>query len=248
MRVLPMLAGRVLLRVHGRAERLRGPRPLRRPAAVDRAAAERVRGRLRDLRARHRRRDVRPRRGAGRAGPDRRPRACTARGSPSRRAARSASSSSSTWRGPTRGSRAHGPRVPARDGPHPRARSIRSDADMVIAVPTTGHSAAQGYSEVSGHPVRRRPLQEQLRGPHLHPAVADAAGPRRQAQAQPAARFDPRQAAGGGRRLDRPRHHHEAGRGGAARSRAPPRCTSASPARRCSGRASTASTCPPARS
>ena len=31
-------------------------------------------------------------------------------------------------------------------------RSIRVEADMVIAVPTTGHSAAQGYSEVSGIP------------------------------------------------------------------------------------------------
>ena len=32
------------------------------------------------------------------------------------------------------------------------AREHPADADMVIAVPTTGHSAAQGYSEVSGIP------------------------------------------------------------------------------------------------
>ena len=32
------------------------------------------------------------------------------------------------------------------------AREHPVDADMVIAVPTTGHSAAQGYSEVSGIP------------------------------------------------------------------------------------------------
>ena len=32
------------------------------------------------------------------------------------------------------------------------AREHRVEADMVIAVPTTGHSAAQGYSEVSGLP------------------------------------------------------------------------------------------------
>jgi amidophosphoribosyltransferase len=32
------------------------------------------------------------------------------------------------------------------------ARETPVDADMVIAVPTTGHSAAQGYSEVSGIP------------------------------------------------------------------------------------------------
>ena len=32
------------------------------------------------------------------------------------------------------------------------ARETPADADMVIAVPTTGHSAAQGYSEVTGIP------------------------------------------------------------------------------------------------
>jgi len=32
------------------------------------------------------------------------------------------------------------------------ARETRIDADLVIAVPTTGHSAAQGYSEVTGIP------------------------------------------------------------------------------------------------
>ena len=30
------------------------------------------------------------------------------------------------------------------------AREYPVEADMVIAVPTTGHSATQGYSEVSG--------------------------------------------------------------------------------------------------
>ena len=68
-------AGGLQLRVHGRAVGLRRPGPARRPAAVDRAPAERVRGRVRDLRPRHRGRRVPARRRAGRARPDRRPRA-----------------------------------------------------------------------------------------------------------------------------------------------------------------------------
>ena len=78
----------VQLRVHGRAERLRGPRSARHPAAVDRTPAERVLLRLGDVRARHRGRDAGPRRGARGAGPDRRPRPAlgAVRGDAARRA------------------------------------------------------------------------------------------------------------------------------------------------------------------
>ncbi len=96
------------------------------------------------------------------------------------------------------------------------AREHPVEADMVIAVPTTGHSAAQGYSEVTRHPVRRWPLQEPIRGENVHPALADAARSGSEAQAQPAARLDPRQAPDRGRRFHRPRHHREADRGRAA--------------------------------
>ena len=66
------------------------------------------------------------------------------------------------------------------------------EADLVIAVPNTGHSAAQGYSEVSRDPLRRRAAQEPVRGPDVHPAVAVAARAGREAQAEPAPGHDPR--------------------------------------------------------
>ena len=68
-----------------------------------------------------------------------------------------------------------------------------------------------------GHPLRRRPGEEPLRRPHVHPAQPEAARPGRAPQAQPAAREHPGQEAGRGRRLDRARHHHPAGRADAAR-------------------------------
>ena len=61
-------AGRLLLRDDGRTQRLRGPRPLRGPTAVDRPPPQRVRGGLRDLCLGYRRRRLRARRGARRAG------------------------------------------------------------------------------------------------------------------------------------------------------------------------------------
>ena len=243
MRVLPTLRGAFCVRVHGRAERLRGARPPRRSPAVDRTAPERVRASPR-----------RPARSTSWA-----PRSCatwsraswsgsttagcTASGSPSRPSGRSASSSSSTSRGPTPGCGTSRSTRRAGRWAVVLAREHPADADLVIAVPTTGHSAAQGYSRGHRHPVRRRALQEHLRRAHVHPAVAVAPRPRREAEAQPAARLDPRQAARRGRRLDRPRDHHEAGRSRCCARRVRPRCTSGSRARRCSGRASTGSTC-----
>ena len=117
-----------------------------------RAAPERVRRGLRDLRARHRRRDVRPRRRAGGAGPDRRPRAALAAVRRVAREARSACSSTSTSPAPTRGCASGTVHEARREMGRILARETPADADMVIAVPTTGHCAAQGYSEVSGLP------------------------------------------------------------------------------------------------
>ena len=87
------------------------------------------------------------------------------------------------------------------------AKEFPADADLVIPVPESGTPAAIGYAEAVRHPVRPGPGQELLRRPDLHPAQPDHPPARHPAQAQPAARRDRRQAAGGGRRLDRPRQH-----------------------------------------
>ena len=124
------------------------------------------------------------------------------------------------------------------------ARSSRArrpvDADMVMPVPESGIPAAQGLRARVGHPLRRRPGEEPLRRPHVHPAEPAAARCRRAHEAQPAPREHPRQAARRRRRLDRPRHDHPPGRRDAARGRAPRRCTSACRRRRTAGPATTA--------
>ena len=51
-------------------------------------------------------------------------------------------------------------------------REAPVEADVVIAVPDSGNPAATGYSQGVGHPARRRPDQEPLRGAHVHPARA----------------------------------------------------------------------------
>ena len=96
--------------------------------------------------------------------------------------------------GPGRG-RAHpGPGVPDRGRPgHPGAGVRHPRRDRV----------RRGV----GHPVWAGAGQELLRRAHLHPTQPDHPAARHPAQAEPAARRDCRQAAGGGRRLDRPRQH-----------------------------------------
>ena len=71
-------------------------------------------------------------------------------------------------------------------------RQAPVDADMVMPVPESGIPAAQGYARASRHPLRRRPGEEPLRRPHVHPAEPEAARPGRAAEAQPAAREHPR--------------------------------------------------------
>ena len=88
---------------------------------------------------------------------------------------------------------------------------------MVIAVPDHRPLRRAGVLRGLRDPVRRRAAQEPVRGPDVHPAVAVAARPRREAEAEPAARLDPGQAPGRGRRLDRAGHDHEADRRDAPR-------------------------------
>jgi amidophosphoribosyltransferase len=89
------------------------------------------------------------------------------------------------------------------------ARQAPVDADMVRA----------GLRAGGRHPVRRRPGEEPLRRPHVHPAEPEAARAGGAAEAQPAPREHPRQEARGGRRLHRAGHHHASGRADAARGR-----------------------------
>jgi amidophosphoribosyltransferase len=163
-------AGRgVQLRVHGRAERLRGSRPARHPAAVDRTPAQQVLLRLEtcalDIVGATLVRDVEP--GELVRIDDR---ACTRRGSRN-----------------TSGRALHlRVRLPGAARLAPAGRSVHEarremgrllaeeapvEADMVIAVPQTAHAAAQGYAEFSGCRTATAD-QEQLRGSHVHPAIS----------------------------------------------------------------------------
>ena len=93
-------AGRLLLRLHGRAHAVRRPRPAGHPPAGPRPPRARLGRRLRDRGPRHRRRQPRPRGRAGRARRHRRGRPAHRSGSP-RPTPRAVSSSTSTWPAPT---------------------------------------------------------------------------------------------------------------------------------------------------
>ncbi len=118
------------------------------------------------------------------------------------------------------------------------------DADLVIPTPESGTPSAIGYARGLRYPVRPGPGQERLRGPDLHPALADHQATRHPAEAEPTARRHPWQAVGRGGRLDRAGKHPAGPGPDVARGRARSRCTSGSPHRPCAGRASTASTSP----
>ena len=108
--------------------------------------------------------------------------------------------------GPGRGRPHPGPGVPG------RGRSGDPGAGV-------GHAGRDRVRGGVRDPVRAGPGQELLRRPHLHPAQPDHPAARHPAQAQPAARRDRRQAAGRGRRLDRPRQHPARAGPDAARGR-----------------------------
>ena len=67
------------------------------------------------------------------------------------------------------------------------ARRHPVEADLVVPVPDSGVSAALGYAEASGHPLRLRPHPQPLRGPHLHRAQAEHPQLRREGEAEPRA-------------------------------------------------------------
>ncbi len=196
---------RVLPDLHGREHPLRRTRPVRGAPAVAGPARPRLGGRLRNRRARHRRRLLRPRHRARRAAghrrrrralePVRQPDAEGLRlrvrlpGPPGQHPGRALGTRRASRHRPPAGPREAGrgrPRHRCSGVRHPRCRRLRAGVR---------------------NPLRSGPDEERLRRAHLHPAVADHSSARHPAQAQPAQRGDPRQAADRRRRLDRARQH-----------------------------------------
>ena len=178
---------------------------------------------------------------AHRAAGSRRARSCPPSGRPT------ASSSTSTSPAPTRASRAGCSRRCA--GGWARSSPARRpvDADLVIAVPDSGNPAANGYARASGLPKDDGLIKNRYVAADLHPARPGAAQARPADEVQPAARDRLGQARGRRRRLDRPRQHDPPDRRHAARRRREARSTCGSRRRRSAIRATTASTCRPAR-
>ena len=205
LEVLPLLRGRLLLRLDEREHPLRRPRPAGHPPAGARPARPRLGRRLRGRRPGH---DRRERRARGRARRDDRHRRERPALAPLRRAgaARAACSSTSTSPGPTPPSRAQRARGPGRDGP-PAGPPVPGRGRPGHPVPESGTPAAAGYAEESGIPFGQGFVKNAYVGPHLHPAQPDPAPARHPAQAQRPRAHDPRQADRGGRRLDRARQH-----------------------------------------
>ena len=197
---------------------------------------------LRDLRDGSDRRDLRARRRAGRGARDQRRRACGRSSRFRRRRSRTASSSTSTSRGPTATCSA---RASTRSGPSSAAcwrASSRVDADVVVPVPDSGVCAAMGYRGESGMPLRMGLIRNHYVGrTFIQPQAVDPAL-RRQGEAEPGAEHPRRQARRARGRLDRARHDEPEDRARWCAPRAPGKCTCASAARRRSRRASTAST------
>ena len=177
------------------------------------------------MRARHRRRALRARGRARRDARDRRVGRARESASPSPTRSCACSSSSTSPRPDTialRHRRARGAPTHGR-GARASGAGRRRHGDAGARV---GHPRRAGLRARVGHPVRRRPGEEPLRRAHVHPAQPEAARPGCAAQAQPARREHPRQAARGRRGLDRPRHHAapagvDAARGGRGRGALP---------------------------
>ena len=196
----------------------------------------RLGARERDRRARHRRRALRARGRAGRDDRDRRVGRARRTASPSPTPS-SASSSSSTSPAPTPCSTASSVHAARQRMGEELARQAPVDADMVMPVPESGIPAAQGYARASGIPYGDGLVKNRYVGRTFIQPSQKQRGAGRAAEAQPAPREHPRQAARRGRRLHRARHHHPSGRRRCCARRAPRRCTSACRRRRTSGRA-----------
>ena len=138
------------------------------------------------------------------------------------------------------GSEVHGVRVRMGERLASRGagRGRSRDAD-----PGLGHAGGGRLHARLRDPVQRGADQEPLCRPHVHPAGRGPAPPGDPDEVQPAG-GGRRQAARDRRRLDRARLDDAAARRGCCSRPARPRCTSASPRRRSSRRASTGSTWP----
>ncbi len=91
------------------------------------------------------------------------------------------------------------------------------EADMVIAVPQTAHSAAQGYAEVSGIPYGDGLIKNNYVGRTFIQPSQSLRDRGVKLKLNPLHRLDPRQAIGGRGRLDRAGHHATPDRAGAPR-------------------------------
>ena len=171
-----------------------------------------------DRRARHRRRGVRPRRGAGRDR-DPRARACAPLGPLRPRIAGAVRVRAHLLRPPRL---VHGGAQPVR-GPAPDGRAARPRAPgrgrPGHARPRHRRAGGRGVRGGVGPAVPRGHVSQPLRRADLHPALAGAAPSRRDDQAQPAPRGRQREEADRRRRLDRPRDDHQADRRAAAQGR-----------------------------
>ena len=157
----------------------------------------------------------------------------------------SASSSTSTSRGPTRScAAATSTRVRKALG-RQLAREHPAEADVVIPVPDSASAPRSATPRSRASPSS---WASSATTTSAAPSSSPAGDPplRREGEAQPRARGARGQAGGGGRRLDRARHHQPQDRQDAPRAPARARCTCASPRRRPSGPATTASTRRPA--
>jgi hypothetical protein len=239
----PRLRGRLLLRVHGRA-RPCTPRATRRASARSCSAPRpRLGGGLRDGRARHRGRELRPRGRAGRVG---RIDADGLRSSGSRAEGSQGLRVRVRLPGPPR----HRRSTAASTRPASRwvARSPAStpvEADMVMPTPGVGHPGRDRVRAGVGHPLWPGPGQERLRRADLHPAQQTIR------QLGIRLKLNPLREVIEGKRSSSSTTPSCAATPsgpwcGCCARPAPLRCTCGSPRRRCAGPASTASTSPPA--
>ncbi len=127
-----------------------------------------------------------------------------------RSAARSACSSTSISRGPTRSSATSTSRASARrwDANSPSRHPV--EADIVVPVPDCGNYAALGFAEELGIRLRARLCPQSLHRPHLSPAHAAHPRFQRAREAEPHQGDGGRETRRGRGRLDRARHHRPA--------------------------------------
>ena len=140
------------------------------------------------------------------------------------------------------------PRGPPRDGTPARRGGAGRGGPGHRRAADRALPPRRAIAEFSGIPYGDGLIKNHYVRPDVHPAVPVAQGSRRQAEAEPAHGFDPREAPG---RSSTTRSCAAPPRGRSCRCSvrpAPPRCTSASRRRPSGGRASTASTCPRGRS